>query len=149
MAVAIGGCRGDDCLAQVAISGAKAKNNKFCGEGMCCGEIPYWFCSHQLRTVPNCESSLNLPEHYSICGQMLELFKGNRRPSGEKASFDESKVFYHTMKADFYSYITEFKTDDAKKAAADNAHKAYNDASRVASAVLLATHPMRLDLALK
>merc|ERR1712151_1059461 len=55
----------------------------------------------------------------------------------------KSKVFYHKMKADYYRYIAEFKTDDAKKAAAENARKAYDDASNIASAGLPVTHPIR------
>merc|ERR1712232_1491852 len=81
----------------------------------------------------------------SICGTILELLNGNLL---EKASTDESKVFYHKMKADYYRYIAEFKTDDTKKAAAENARKAYDDASNIASAGLPVTHPIRLGLAL-
>jgi len=81
----------------------------------------------------------------SICSQILELLNGNLL---EKASTDESKVFYHKMKADYYRYIAEFKQDDAKKGAAENARKAYEDASRIASAGLPVTHPIRLGLAL-
>merc|ERR1719484_18400 len=76
----------------------------------------------------------------SICSQILELLNGNLL---EKASSDESKVFYHKMKADYYRYIAEFKADDAKKA-----RKAYDDASNIASAGLPVTHPIRLGLAL-
>merc|ERR1712227_802909 len=75
-----------------------------------------------------------------ICGKILELLNGNLL---DKASSDESKVFYHKMKADYYRYIAEFKADDAKKAAAENARKAYEEASGLA-----VTHPIRLGLAL-
>merc|ERR1712127_916616 len=61
----------------------------------------------------------------SICSQILELLNGNLL---EKASTDESKVFYHKMKADYYRYIAEFKTEDAKTAAAENARNAFEDA---------------------
>merc|ERR1712134_243719 len=81
----------------------------------------------------------------SICGTILELLNGNLLG---KASSDESKVFYHKMKADYYRYIAEFKSADAKTAAADNAKKAYEEASKVASAGLPVTHPIRLGLAL-
>jgi len=77
----------------------------------------------------------------SICSQILELLNGNLL---EKASTDESKVFYHKMKADYYRYIAEFKLDDAKKSAAESARSAYDDAS----AGLPVTHPIRLGLAL-
>merc|ERR1712216_330173 len=65
----------------------------------------------------------------AICSQILELLNGNLL---EKASSDESKVFYHKMKADYYRYIAEFKTGDAKKQAAEDARKSYEEASQVA-----------------
>merc|ERR1719162_494832 len=58
----------------------------------------------------------------SICGTILGLLNGNLLA---KASTDESKVFYHKMKADYCRYIAEFKQDDAKKDAAENARQAY------------------------
>jgi len=81
----------------------------------------------------------------SICGTILELLNGNLLA---KASSDESKVFYHKMKADYYRYIAEFKTDSSKKNAAENARQAYEEASSVASSGLAVTHPIRLGLAL-
>merc|ERR1712224_77927 len=56
----------------------------------------------------------------AICSQILELLNGNLL---EKASTDESKVFYHKMKADYYRYIAEFKVEGEKTAAAENARK--------------------------
>merc|ERR1711904_334373 len=84
-------------------------------------------------------------ELQKICDTILTLLDKNLL---EKASTDESKVFYHKMKADYYRYIAEFKEGDAKKAAAENARKAYDDASNIASAGLPVTHPIRLGLAL-
>merc|ERR1712166_1152264 len=81
----------------------------------------------------------------TICGTILELLNGNLL---SKASSDESKVFYHKMKADYNRYIAEFKKDDSKKAAAENARKSYEEASSVASSGLAVTHPIRLGLAL-
>merc|ERR1712151_848230 len=80
-----------------------------------------------------------------ICNAILALLNGNLL---EKASNDESKVFYHKMKADYYRYIAEYKQDEAKKGAAESARKAYEDASGVASSGLAVTHPIRLGLAL-
>merc|ERR1711975_108808 len=60
----------------------------------------------------------------TICNTILTLLNGNLL---EKASTDESKVFYHKMKADYYRYIA---------------------ASNIASAGLPVTHPIRLGLAL-
>jgi len=81
----------------------------------------------------------------SICSQILELLNSNLL---EKASTDESKVFYHKMKADYYRYIAEFKTGEAKTAAAESARQAYDAASTIATAGLPVTHPIRLGLAL-
>merc|ERR1712039_883327 len=81
----------------------------------------------------------------TICGTILALLNGNLL---SKASSDESKVFYHKMKADYYRYKAEFKTDDAKKEAAENARKAYEEATSIASSGLVVTHPIRLGLAL-
>merc|ERR1711957_49806 len=80
-----------------------------------------------------------------ICGTILKLLNGNLL---SKASSDESKVFYHKMKADYYRYISEFKTDESKKTAAESARTAYEEASSVAAAGLAVTHPIRLGLAL-
>merc|ERR1711939_860006 len=79
------------------------------------------------------------------CGTILGLLNGALLA---KASTDESKVFYHKMKADYYRYIAEFKADDKKKEAAEHARKAYEEASAVAASGLAVTHPIRLGLAL-
>merc|ERR1712139_391416 len=80
-----------------------------------------------------------------ICGTILQLLNGNLL---DKASTDESKVFYHKMKADYYRYMAEFKDGDAKKQAAEDARKSYEEASQVAGTGLAVTHPIRLGLAL-
>ena len=65
-----------------------------------------------------------------------------------KASSGESKVFYQKMKADYYRYIAEFSSGDAKGKAAESARLAYADASSVAEKDLAVTHPIRIGLAL-
>merc|ERR1739843_50992 len=55
---------------------------------------------------------------------------------------------YHKMKADYYRYMAEFKDGDAKKQAAEDARKSYEEASQVAGTGLAVTHPIRLGLAL-
>jgi len=79
-----------------------------------------------------------------ICSAILELLNGNLL---DMASSEESKVFYHKMKADYYRYLAEFKTDDAQKAATENARMAYEEATGIATG-LAVTHPIRLGLAL-
>merc|ERR1711998_382866 len=65
-----------------------------------------------------------------------------------KATTGESKVFYQKMKADYYRYIAEFTSGDAKTKAAENARLAYDEAQKVAEKDLAVTHPIRLGLAL-
>jgi 14-3-3 protein epsilon len=81
----------------------------------------------------------------TICNTILTLLNGNLL---DKASSDETKVFYHKMKADYYRYMAEFKDGDAKKQAAEDARKSYEEASQVAGTGLAVTHPIRLGLAL-
>merc|ERR1712032_214078 len=80
-----------------------------------------------------------------ICSDILDLLSQNLI---DKAVNDESKVFYHKMKADYYRYIAEYKEDPEKKNAAENARKAYEDATTTATSGLAVTHPIRLGLAL-
>merc|ERR1712217_425788 len=75
----------------------------------------------------------------------LQLLDGNLIP---KATSGESKVFYQKMKADYYRYIAEFRDGEPKKEAAENARKAYEEATKVAEKDLAVTHPIRLGLAL-
>merc|ERR1712083_405146 len=70
-------------------------------------------------------------ELQKICDTILGLLDGNLI---SKSTTGESKVFYQKMKADYYRYIAEFSSDDAKSKAAEKA--------------LAVTHPIRLGLAL-
>ncbi|OII77866.1 hypothetical protein cand_038630 [Cryptosporidium andersoni] len=63
------------------------------------------------------------------------------------ATTPDSKVFYFKMKGDYHRYISEFSTGEAKQKAAEDALKAYKDATSVAKE-LEPTHPIRLGLAL-
>jgi len=86
----------------------------------------------------------------TICNTILKLL-GNAGEDNcllKMASSDETKVFYHKMKADYYRYMAEFKDGDAKKQAAEDARKSYEEASSVAGTGLAVTHPIRLGLAL-
>jgi len=84
-------------------------------------------------------------ELQKICDTILALLKDNLTP---KASGGESKVFYWKMQGDYYRYIAEFTVEDAKNKAAEDARKAYAEASQVAEKDLPVTHPIRLGLAL-
>jgi len=84
-------------------------------------------------------------ELQKICDTILGVLDNNLIP---KASSGESKVFYQKMKADYWRYIAEFSSADAKTKAAESARLAYAEASAVAEKDLAVTHPIRLGLAL-
>jgi 14-3-3 protein epsilon len=58
------------------------------------------------------------------------------------------ELIFFCRKGDYYRYLTEFLTADAKKKAADNSHDAYKAASDTANSDLPPTNPIRLGLAL-
>merc|ERR1740138_1097709 len=64
-----------------------------------------------------------------ICNTILDVLKDNLIPQSKD---DESKVFYHKMKADYYRYIAEYNDGDKKTEAAENARKAYEEATKEA-----------------
>src|SRR5271154_384345 len=66
----------------------------------------------------------------------------------KSATTGESKVFYLKMKGDYYRYLAEFETGDARKGASDSSLEAYKVASDTATQELAPTHPIRLGLAL-
>merc|ERR1711933_584669 len=68
-------------------------------------------------------------ELQKICDTILGLLEANLIP---KSSSGESKVFYQKMKADYYRYIAEFSSGDAKSKAAESARLAYAEAQGVA-----------------
>jgi len=84
-------------------------------------------------------------ELQKICDTILKLLDNNLI---SKEASGESQVFYQKMKADYYRYIAEFSSDDAKTKAADHAKLAYEEAQKVAEKDLPVTHPIRLGLAL-
>jgi 14-3-3 protein epsilon len=84
-------------------------------------------------------------ELHEICNNILKLLDKNLIPASKTG---ESKVFYCKMKGDYYRYIAEFASGDAKTKAAEQAHDAYKEAMNVAQAELPVTHPIRLGLAL-
>merc|ERR1711944_175329 len=75
-------------------------------------------------------------ELQKICDTILGLLENNLIP---KASTGESKVFYLKMKADYYRYIAEFTEADKKAKSAEEARKAYEEATTVAEKDLAVT----------
>ena len=80
-----------------------------------------------------------------ICNDALSLLDDCLIP---RAASGESKVFYLKMKGDYLRYLAEFKDDSDRKQVADRANEAYQEATKVASAELAPTQPIRLGLAL-
>jgi len=64
-----------------------------------------------------------------------------------RANDDESKVFYHKMKADYYRYIAENIEAERKKSYADKSLASYDEAMNIANNLEI-TNPIRLGLAL-
>merc|ERR1712212_163367 len=65
-----------------------------------------------------------------------------------KASNAESKVFCLKMKGDYFRYLAEVATGDARTAVVDDSQKAYQDAYDISKQKMQPTHPIRLGLAL-
>jgi len=80
-----------------------------------------------------------------ICKDIMLVLDSHLIPH---ATDSESKVFYYKMKGDYHRYMAEFSTADPRKAAAENALKAYQEATTIANSDLEPTHPIRLGLAL-
>merc|ERR1712217_635587 len=74
-------------------------------------------------------------ELQKICDTILGLLDNSLI---KKASNGESKVFYQKMKADYYRYIAEFTSGDAKAKASSSAEEAYKAAQEVAEKDLVA-----------
>lgn len=65
-----------------------------------------------------------------------------------KASHPESKVFYLKMKGDYYRYLAEVDTGDARITVVEESQKAYQEAFDISKMKMQPTHPIRLGLAL-
>jgi len=80
-----------------------------------------------------------------ICQDVLGLLDQYLIP---KASSPESKVFYLKMKGDYYRYLAEVATGDARMAVVEDSQRSYQEAFDTAKTVMETTHPIRLGLAL-
>lgn len=79
-----------------------------------------------------------------VCNDVLGLLDKFLVP---KASNAESKVFYLTMKGDYYMYLAEVAGTD-KPSAVQESEKAYQAAWDIAKEQIFPAHPTRLNLAL-
>eukprot|EP01055_Gregarina_sp_Pseudo9_P001741 Gregarina_sp_Pseudo_9__1740@NODE_2180_length_1111_cov_482_217351_g2008_i0_p1_GENE_NODE_2180_length_1111_cov_482_217351_g2008_i0NODE_2180_length_1111_cov_482_217351_g2008_i0_p1_ORF_typecomplete_len256_score81_781433/PF00244_20/1_6e96TINF2_N/PF14973_6/0_015TINF2_N/PF14973_6/3_5e03FlaF/PF07309_11/2_1e03FlaF/PF07309_11/0_17HAUS6_N/PF14661_6/0_35_NODE_2180_length_1111_cov_482_217351_g2008_i0221988 len=66
----------------------------------------------------------------------------------KKDSETEALVFYYKMQGDYFRYLCEFCADNTKGDWIKKASEAYEQATKIASDKLPATHPVRLGLAL-
>ncbi|KAA0184800.1 hypothetical protein HAZT_HAZT000473 [Hyalella azteca] len=80
-----------------------------------------------------------------ICQDVLNLLDKFLIP---KASNPESKVFYLKMKGDYYRYLAEVATGDARAGVVEDSQKSYQEAFDIARSEMQPTHPIRLGLAL-
>jgi 14-3-3 protein epsilon len=79
-----------------------------------------------------------------LCGKIIKTIDESLLT---RASDDESKVFYHKMKADYFRYVAENIEAERKKKFADNSLASY-DSAMAAAENLDITNPIRLGLAL-
>merc|ERR1712214_82551 len=84
-------------------------------------------------------------ELQDICEIVLSLLDKHLIP---KSSSGESKVFYLKMKGDYYRYLAEVATGEARTTTVDNSQKSYQEAFDIAKSKMPTTHPIRLGLAL-
>ncbi|CAB1424219.1 unnamed protein product [Pleuronectes platessa] len=84
-------------------------------------------------------------ELQEICHDVLGLLDNFLIANAQSA---ESKVFYLKMKGDYYRYLSEVASGDAKKDTVDNSQQAYQQAFDISKGEMQPTHPIRLGLAL-
>jgi len=80
----------------------------------------------------------------AICDDILNVLDNYLIANAQVA---ESQVFYYKMKGDYYRYLAEFTTSQARKEAAESSLSSYKLATD-ASRTMAPTHPIRLGLAL-
>ncbi|XP_071147160.1 uncharacterized protein [Mytilus edulis] len=80
-----------------------------------------------------------------ICQEVLDLLDKQLLAN---VTSDESRVFYLKMKGDYYRYMAEYSSEEARPGIVENSQKAYMDAMDCAKEKMPPTHPSRLGLAL-
>ena len=87
-------------------------------------------------------------ELHTICMDAISLVKDTLIANSTAV---EAKVFYRKMAGDYFRYLCEFKTGDARNDVKEKAMEQYKLATETATADgagLASTHPIRLGLAL-
>ncbi|KAH8851775.1 14-3-3 protein like [Schistosoma japonicum] len=97
---------------------------------------------NQLAKEYRCKLEEELNE---ICREVLTLLSKYLTP---KSNGSESEVFYKKMEGDYYRYLSEVATGDARKEVVEKSQAAYEKATEIAEELLPSTHPIRLGLAL-
>ena len=92
--------------------------------------------SHAREYIAEVEGELQ-----KIRDGILALMDKNLIPL---VSTDESKVLYYKMKSDYYRYLAECATYDAKGKATEDTCAAYAKATKIAENDLVVNHPVRL-----
>lgn len=83
-------------------------------------------------------------ELVEVSQEILDLLDQHLIPN---CKGDESTVFYYKMKGDYYRYLAEVQTGDARTDVVNKAQEAYSSA-RKASESMATTHPISLGLSL-
>jgi 14-3-3 protein epsilon len=86
---------------------------------------------------------INELDEYSF--ELIGLTDAKLLPAASDAA---TKVFYEKLKADYYRYSVEFKSDEARKGGADKAKASYESALQIATSDLTKANPAYLGLAL-
>ena len=103
-------------------------------------EVKEQLVSHAREYIAEVESELQ-----KIRDGVLALMDKNLIPS---TSTDELKVLYYKMKSDYYRYLAECATDDAKGKATEGTCAAYAETTKIADKDLVVNHPVHLAMAL-
>ncbi|KAJ1206748.1 hypothetical protein NDU88_002149 [Pleurodeles waltl] len=80
-----------------------------------------------------------------ICKDVLHLLDTYLIPKSENS---ESKFFYLKMKGDYYRYLAEVASDQAREDTIKSSQQAYQDAFDISKKEMQPTHPICLGLAL-
>ena len=96
--------------------------------------------SHAREYVAKVEGELR-----KIRDGILALMEKELIPS---PGTDELKVLYYKMKSDYYRYLAQCATDDAKGKATEDTCAVYAEATKIAEKDLVVNHPARLAMAL-
>lgn len=79
-----------------------------------------------------------------ICGEVISLLD-ELIPN---TTANDAKVFYYTLKGDYFRYLAEFLEGERREEVAKKALTSYTSAHDIAEKELAPTHPIRLSLSL-